>query len=209
MGITIGTITSHKVRSNIQTFNHNHSGGDNNILIVCYSSVQNPSSVTYDNVAMNQAVLKTSDGHVSRILYLVNPPSGVHQVKIITSSISNKASAAISLSGVDTDDPIGNTQTAGSASTSTATLDIVSTSPDNIIIDNAAKGFSQLGSIGADQTLIYTLLEGNTAGASSYETGSGTKTMSWTYGADGPYAGTAVEIKALVDANTTDFFRLF
>ena len=207
MAITVGTITLNKDRTNVHTWNHNHSGGDDNILIILRSSDKAVNGITYNSVAMTQGRLFSSGGYNSTIYYIVNPPSGVHEVRITSSQIGNNVCASVSLSGVDTDTPIGNTQQSGGSSDA-ITLDIVSTNAENMIFDVASR-FVETGTVGDDQTQVQSAIQDTVAGMSSYETGAGTKTMSWSFAASRDYSQVAVEINALVEKSTSDFFRLF
>ena len=164
---------------------------------------QGPATVTFNGTGLTKAVgiADTDNGSHASIWYLLSPSIGTYNV--VTTAIANRARvhSIIALSGVNTTTPTGNSATNRNNGTA-RTVDCTSTGADNMVIDSMSGDSSNTNTItiGANQTLIYkkewTGSSGSECGASSYEVGTGTRTMSWANSLSGYWAMAALEIKA-------------
>lgn len=174
MAITVGNISS----ATTSSWTHN---SNSDFLVVTVAVWNSPiTSVTYNGVAMTQAVSATAANARSAIYYLTNPASGSNTVSITTAA-TYKGGGAISLNGIDTASPLGTTDS--SIITSDNTLNFANTSGSILIDCDMMSTTSGTHPLGAGQSDIqaFVSLIGNLKTNSSYKITSTTpETMSRT-----------------------------
>lgn len=205
MSITVGTGASTKGASSASlSVPITCSGSDRLLLAGAVSSAVTPvkpSGATYNSVAMTEGGTVVSGNIRLTWYYLLAPDTGTHNL-VVSYGTTNDENfiSGIPLSGVDQTTPVNNfTPAVGNDATIQVILS--STSAGNIIVDISGHIRTD-ETIGADQTLIThdEDVGGYTCINSSYETGAGPKTMTWTFGGASDWVTTALEIKEAVSS---------
>lgn len=163
------------------TWNHTVGAGNDRLLVVSFvadqSGAKNISSVTYNSVPLTRFGFVTSGAVWVEMWYLINPPTGTFQTRIVFSKTTPVA-AAMSFTGVRQTDPFGAaaTNNATSASPSVA----VASAPGELVVD--ALMVDQVSGLtvtaGGAQTQLWART-GNSRGAGSTQDGGDAVTMSW------------------------------
>jgi len=131
----------------IATFSHNTAAGNNRLLIVIVGirGDESVSSINYSGSPLTLAIANgsgTSDGQRVEIWYLADPPTGSNDVVVTyPGNLNPDGIAALSYTGVDTNNPIGAVASANSTTGTDVTADITTTSADSLIVG----GLSMLG----------------------------------------------------------------
>ncbi len=200
MAITVGNVTASRgpaAESTTMTFSHDSNG---DFLVVCFQwfRPRTISSVTYNGVAMTQAVY-SANTYDSAIYYLASPASGANNVVVTLSGNSGITGSAISLSGVDAS-PLGATANAYTASTNAPSLSVTTTKDNSIVIDSFYRNNANTMTAGAGQTEFQDnvdLVFGTEGGGASYEmtTTTGAYAMSWSWSSATAVSHAAAEFK--------------
>lgn len=190
--------------------------GADRILVVAVqiargSSIPSVSTVTYAGQSLTKTdgapadMTKQNSANTKRVELwkLVNPPTGTNNIVLTISaggSLTNRAvvgAEASSWTGVDQTTPLGTSASASGTST-TPSVD-VSSAAGEVVVDSVGAGAttSTTLTVGAGQTQISTTQPLNAGvGASSYEDGAATTTMSWTASSSAAWATVGVPLKA-------------
>lgn len=150
------------------TFAHN---SDTDFLVVCVGANVGSYSitgVTYNGVAMTQAVAVNDGVRGAAIYYLISPASGSHNVVVTMGTSGQIGASAASLSGVHNSSPLGST---GSTTTNSADITLSSINSGSMVLDALGANYSSGSpSAGAGQTVLQnTNITGNIYTFSSYE----------------------------------------
>ena len=191
------------------TWQHTTGSDDNRILIVGTGTRGGASAiyVTYAGEFLEPITADMSNGDVrSELWYLLNPPTGTHDLVIQFSGIQNLGAGAITYSGVDQEDPIyvqGETDTSRWLNEATTSL--------TQTIENAEGGVV-VGTIALQSRNTTLLSDGNqssrvqalsSAGVLNMSDifGSGEKSLEWTY-SDDYWGSTIVSLQPFVPEPT-------
>ncbi len=180
------------------TFSHTCTGS--NLVLVASTAVFTPNtlnSVTYAAAAMTQIATANNNNYKAFSHYKLSPATGANNVVMTFSSTGNYGStSAISFSGADTS-AIGNSNQGTGNGTSSSQN--VTASANSYVVDcEKIEGGGSSLTVGANQTQIHQTTGGDGIEGSSYEQGTGTVTMSWSWTGSVKYAMTVVEVKELV-----------
>lgn len=158
---------------------HTVGAGSNSVLIVVATQNNSSTGVSYDGMALTKIIQTTipADGSErTEIWYLVNPPSGTHNVSTtFSSAFTAGQDGSYSFFGVSQTNPIDATGTFSIGSGNTASITLTPTVAGDEIIDGISlQTFSQTNfAAKAGQTLNYSTPlggGGNPGAASSYKT---------------------------------------
>jgi len=208
MAIEVDALANSGAKDNQSTWawNHTCSGADRILVVSIGKFLGNITAVTYNEAPLALQASTFSASHFSYIYYLVNPPTGEHEVKITFDAGSYGVGGSISLTGVDTGDPIDNSETAATdPDADNISLQIVTSEAGSFLIDSL-KGddLEDNGVVLASQTLRYHIetLNGNNAGQSTKPAVSAdTYTMGWdSFDVVQRLAYVVVAVKALEEA---------
>ena len=195
------SITSDTSNNGAASYTVSHTTkGENRCLVVVLqleSSGADPSSITYDGVALTKAESTASTGAMyTAIYYLVNPTIGTNNLVVAwrhADGSTNFAAEdyayihAINLVGIDQDSPVRNSEK--TTNTGTSITDDITTVAGDFVISSMVAEDSPSVTAGANQTEIYDVVSG--AGIFSYNISfekatTTTTTMSYTLGASEP-----------------------
>lgn len=202
MAIAIDAVSSGKTAAGASatlTISHTVSGS-NRAIIVGVSANLATAGVTYNGVAMTQAVAQSSGGPRGAIFYLVNPDTGTHDIVITISSAGRIVGGGISFTGVDISSPIGTTNSATGTST-TPSVALTNVPASAFVVDTGGAG-NRTWTVDASQVERWNLIEdsNNVTGVGSTEAGAGgTNTMSWTLGSSGEWIMMGVAVLGIPD----------
>lgn len=186
------------------TFSHTCTGSDLILIVgVGMSGDASPTGVTYNGVALTQVPSGSvvfNTGYICELWYLVGPATGAHDVVISRTYSGRIYACSLSYTGVSSGAPLGTAATAGSAGSTSFTVD-VSAATNYVVVDicYVASGAATSITQGAGQTKRVEALDGVNIGnvaAMSEEAGAATVTMSWTHGgASEPWGIVGVALK--------------
>lgn len=175
--------------------------GSNRILLVSVTNdnISGSPSVTYDDVALTEGI----DFKSAAVWYLINPPTGTHDI-VVTSTTSNAFTImATSLNGVDQTTGIGATGVGGDQfnSVSSSSVTVATTHANSWIVDaTRINGIRDASATGINQTIrnvapIPTpphIEQGEQSTQTTSSTGNYTLGYSWSGPVD--YLAAAVEV---------------
>lgn len=213
MALVLGATITSEVLDNgtVLTFSHTVDSGSNLLVVAeSHNSNADPTSVTFNGVALTKAVFVGNSNEPNRatIWYLVNPTVTTANIVVTIGANRGIVAGAYNFSGASTS-PIGNTATQnnGNSTSSSSSLSITAAESGNYIID-VVSVTAQDPTVGADQTQRWNKTSGptnNHRGASSTETGSsGSHTMSWTFGTANACQASVEILGASVNPNVND-----
>lgn len=176
--VTVGTPTT----STSTTISYTVNASTNVLAVSIAGRSGSVSGVTYNGVALTQAIAKAQGISNAEVWYLLTPATGTHNVVITTSSIENNFAVVEILGASQT--AIGGTGTAGASSNANHSVTVTVQGTSGAVIDaDRMDGVGCTISVDAGQTEMFNGSNGNGNNASSYETHSGSNvTMSWTRG---------------------------
>ncbi|GEM_PF-6767950 len=202
--VILGSPTTYTNDGKVMTFKHTVEDGKDRLLVVGIGfedGDEHVISVKYGGnnltfIADRSAKNNDDDPHVSA-WYLIDPPVGSHTVQVVFSDDGEAGAGAISFTGVDQGNPIGNI-TVASAETGAPNI-TVSSFAGAIVMDVIAHAEDvEDGPIpGNAQTQLWRLgLDGDgpTTGASIREGKDGDVNMTW-HGASGEWAAIGFNIR--------------
>lgn len=173
--------------------------GSNRVLRCAVGNSDNaptkPTSVTYGGVAMVETATYALGFLVITDYHLINPPVGTANLVTNWNPVNGENFViGYCLTDGDQTTPVAGGTNANGVS-NTATVVHSSSSADNLIIDTTYH-LQTVPTIGAGQTLIATISDVGGYGSLcvSYETGSGSQTMSWVFPASHDWITRASEI---------------
>ena len=211
LAISVGSSSSGQSTTTSVSFSHTVAAGQDGVLIVniAYKSKNaSVTSVTYDGSALTllgNSTFSGGDSTRAELWILKLPSAGTANVVINMSAASEFVAGATNFFGVDQTTPTGSVS--GTAA-STATPSVVVTSAaGELVVDTVAKRADSGGTVGANQTQLFQRSTGgggsNQQGASSWEAGAASVTMSWSMSGSGESAIAAVALKPAVSGETT------
>ncbi|MCU0782567.1 MAG: DUF2341 domain-containing protein [Verrucomicrobia bacterium] len=185
-----------------RTWPHTVGSGNNRVLIVGVALAgtgDSVSSVSYGGIALIP-VTSIQSGNAVGIWQLVAPPVGTANVVATWTGSRDMSGWSGTFTNVDLTSPIRNSAVINGSSTAPSIT--LAASPGDLVVDTVSADGSALSlSAGAGQTLICQNTTGNRDndcwGASSYEQGAASVTMSWTAGASKNWGIAAAVLKAM------------
>ena len=170
------------------TWVHTVSGGDDRILIVGIAladTSDSVTSVTYGGTALTR-ITSIQSGNAAEMWSLLAPPVGTANIVATWTDKNNMAGWSGTFTNVDQTNPIRNSGVA--SGNSTAPSAAVASAVGDLVVDTlSANGDAVSLSVGGGQTQICQNTTGTKGGdcwgASSYEAGAASVTMSWSAGA--------------------------
>src|SRR5581483_612759 len=168
------------------TFSHTTGNGSNRLLLLFIHNTtgtnDNPSSVTYDGVAMTQLGTTNGNGWTESIWYLANPNSGAKTVSVTSTNSNFSYCTAISFTGCSgvVDNYTTNIQI---GSNNSCTMN-VSSATGNVVVDGIIihSGSHTLSVTGGQTIELGGLAQpANPARSVSFLAGAATTTMSWSW----------------------------
>jgi uncharacterized repeat protein (TIGR01451 family) len=183
-----------------KTWSHTVNSGNNRILIVGIALADHAtsvSSITYGGTALTRITQSIVRNEVE-IWYVIAPPVGTANVVANWSAAKDMVGWSGTFTNVDQTYPIGDSQIANGNNTTPSVT--VSAASGDIVVDTvSANGDGLSLTVGAGQTQICSgatgTAGGDCRGASSYESGASSVTMSWTEGAAKDWDIAAVVLK--------------
>lgn len=186
----------------ILTWSHTVGAGNNRLLMVFISTRaltgHDVASVTYDNTPLTRlGIGQAGAGDLPRVetWYLLNPPTGINDVKVTLYAPDYPSAGAISFTGVNQTAPF-DTWSSSSGTSTTASLTVTS-GTNELVADvlsfwnNTANATSNAG-----QTLRWSATADNAwKGAGSIKTGTTSTAMGWTLPTSTNWAIGGVSIK--------------
>lgn len=201
--VTTSSSTSGASQVPALTWSH-VSSGLNRLLVVQVSTeaAATVSGITYNGVALTQAVTNTNGTLKSEQWYLIAPPVGTYNIIVSVTPNAYITAGAETLNTVDQSSPIGVTQTATGTSL-TPSLVLATGTDNSLVIDSLVTGTLPIVyTAGAGQTENWhiTATPNTRQGASSIEP-AGTQpdnvTMSWAITQNVAWALNAIEVKGI------------
>lgn len=200
---------------NMLTWSHTTPNQSERLMIVTISYYKESvapsavSSVKYGSQILTKAIGTIIENNGSEIWYLKNPVVGTATVKV---SFDDSESVIVEAGSIvywniNQLSPIQGTASASGTSTTPSVT--ITSSTNNLVTDSLSYNLSTTFSVGAGQTQIYNISPSSPQnGASSYESGASSVTMSWT-GSSGFWLTTAVSLnKTTTVYNLSDTFSL-
>jgi hypothetical protein len=191
-----------------ENFTFSKSVSTSSTLLMVHSSNSYTIGATYDGITMSvatSAIVTSGQGYGQSpsTWYLVNPPSGTHDVVVTLQSGfggGNEVSA-VSYTGTDTTNPFGSMKIGDGIligpATSRPSVNITTLNANSIIDDNVV---TNPGTVTANAPQVQQVFEsgaGSSHGASTLEAPTaGSYTLGWSNSADDSWAEIAVEINA-------------
>lgn len=187
---------------NTMTWSHTCTGAGLMLVVaIACDNTNQPTSVTYNGVAMTLAVSR-DDGSALKVhfYYLSDPATGANNVVMTASATGDYAGGSVSLT--DASSQIGNTQSSLITSSTNPSVSFTTNGITGFVVDALLNRNGQSATAGAGQTRFCNQTYFNNFGSNgglsmSYEsyTSSGDPTMSWTLGTMTDSAWIGIEIK--------------
>jgi hypothetical protein len=177
--ITVDAVSG-KAFNTTKTLNHTVGTGADTLLIVCVAvRGDNITGVTFDGVAMTQAV--DSSTYDANIFYLANPNVGTHQIAVTTSGTDSLIIAGLSVFNADIANPVDDTDSnVDSSSPFVATNTLTASVANGIAVQSVIHQHDSTGTFGAGQTSLVNSASTD-GGAASYKTYASTGNVTMTY----------------------------
>ena len=176
--------TTDNVLPYVLSWSHTCTGDDRLLVVgIAHISSETVDSVTYNTVAMNLVGTVASTSGQTSLFYLINPASGENTIlATMATSFSNGVGMAVSLTGVDQDNPLD-----GSDTTITENADLVTsnvtTTNDNCWGVDAVQGAGSIFTLTCGQTERQNIsqMTSNYCGMSTVgpKTPAGSQDMTW------------------------------
>jgi len=154
---------------------HTISSGTDTALVVSagvHRSGRIMSSVTLDETGLNLALTKFAfavESYEASIWYLINPPVGTFNLRLIPSGNSRMAGTVIDFSGVDQTTPLENAQSVTSTSATSLVTPSITTGVDDITVGRFFTNASATNLVaGLNQTELQNANAGAGYGGCSY-----------------------------------------
>lgn len=215
MAIAIDTTSNAQEASGAtsKTFSHTCSGS-NRVLVVSViaSATGDPSGVTYNSVALTKAVSSNTPFNTS-IWYLANPATGANNIVVSFGSSTKFGVGAISLTGCNTDSPLGITGSSEESFGDTRAIVTVTSQKNNsYLIDAMAVNGNPTVTLGGSQTSIVSQHNAgdNYREHASYKaaTTAGSFDMEYTWTGNAPWQMCVAEIRGDASVTITDTLSL-
>jgi hypothetical protein len=186
-------------------WSHTVGTGNNCILMVGVSinGTTAVNTITYGAASLTKGTITPASRANARaeLWYLLNPASGTATITVTTAAGVRFAAGAASFFNVDQGNPIGTSNAATSAGSTTASVTVTSAAGE-LVVDNLAKNnTTEAATKNASQTQLWydqttnaTPLNNEIGGGSS-KPGAASITMSWTWATSRPWAIVAVPLK--------------
>jgi hypothetical protein len=179
------------------TVPHTVASGDDRILIVGSSNVENSSAIpgaTYGGVSMTVLVSHRFDPRRATLFYLLNPATGTADVVVTPFGTPDIVVGVSSYTGVDLDNPFGATTTANGTDDAPTLAQVSAT--NELVVDVLAVNANVTAAVGASQDERWNAIEGTgMRGAGSSEAGAASVTMSWSLSGAGDWALVSTSLK--------------
>lgn len=172
-----------------KTFSHTTASGDTTLVVICPCAGDSVTSVTFNTVALTQAISDTNNTAFCSIWYLQGPDITTADVVVTMNSSSAIAASAINLSGCG---GLGGTSSTDYTSSTNQSTTVTVQAAAGIVFECHSLGSSSGNTIGGGQTEVCNVdLGGGAPGLGSYESHTGSDvTMSYT--SSGTATGTIV-----------------
>ena len=178
------------------TFTFSKSVSASSTLLIVHFPLSDATGVTYDGIPMNVA----TSGLSSPTYYLVNPPSGTHDVVATRAASGGALGSAVSYTGTDTANPFGAMSVAqGYSGPTTVVSTTINTIYNGSIIDDSV--MQNIGTALSANSPQVQLVTANTGGefngvSTLQTTSAGSYPLGWSASPDFNWVETAIEIKA-------------
>lgn len=177
-------------------------------LTVGASASQTISGITYNGVAMTQAV--ASADNKTKIFYLASPATGSNNVVVTASTTANILASVVSMTGVAAASFLGNTGTDSAASGANPTYAFTTGTDNSVFIDmqvcgTNANGGAQITATGTGHTKVRSGQQNDLSRMGGYTetTTAGSYTIGWAFaGANDSYSGVNAEFKPAAAASS-------
>jgi hypothetical protein len=199
MALAVDAISNSGAKTSSSGYTWSHTcTGTNLVLIVCVTSgsttPQVVTGITYNSVALTQAVTAAIANARSDIWYLKNPSTGANTISVtLAGTATRTGGAAVSFTGADQSNPIHKSNS--DASSGTPSVSVTTTVENTYLVASLYHGNETTATGGGQTSICLLTFGGNDAYGASYKAlaAATSGTMSYTVSDDHSLTVVAVQ----------------